>query len=229
VEYLALKPGSRGILYNCTATNNVGSKGGVAMAQTDSSIIAINSYLSNNYGSLGGAFHLVYGAKLELTGTTVSKNTATRFGGAIYCSDSKVNLVSSLVQDNVVTPPTAENPNANFFCATIPSYTHCTVKSANDTWDNFCPIPEYDQPSNNYGVDKFQLSIIIAIPTVGLLLCIACLVGGVICVRKRKDGYVPMWARKLTGTMEKNEFSFEAEEMNDQDDLGTLIRDAEKK
>jgi len=149
----------------------------------------------------------------------MENNSAVQLGGGIYCSDSKVNSSQSALQNNWVQGDNPLDPNSpngnNFFCATIPPYTYCQV-SGDGNYS--CQIPQYTNAQPLWEGDRWQLVVIIVIPTLTFLLCIGSCIFCVVYGRKRKDGYVPMWARGLTDT-----------ESNEDLDLDSFVARKEKK
>jgi len=217
------------LLYNSILASNFGFKGGVVSVQTEATITIQNCQIKSNNGSRGGAFHLTNGGILNIQDSIIDSNRAIENGGAFWCSNSKVNLNNTVTIRNSV-DGSVDAKDSTFFCSYVPAFTHCKIK-ADTTWNEYCPVPEYDEPSSNnaFGVPKGVAATVIVLPIVGIFVFIVCLAGGLFIIKKKRAGYVPMWARRLTSGNDGDatELAFQPDE-EQEDDLDAFMEGIRK-
>ena len=99
--------GTKATITNSSFSGNQATNGGVLYSKGSGTVGIENCTLTENTGSYGGAVHLIENSKLNLTGTTFTKNSATKDGGAIYNKASTVTAIDTETAKNVFTENSA--------------------------------------------------------------------------------------------------------------------------
>jgi len=184
-----------GIFTNSTAfINNVAYGHGGAIYYTDEGWGSFNDIIiaNNVAGTNGGALYVFTRSMLTFTNSTIINNYAMENGGGIFCSDSKIDLENVMVSNNRINTSSDAN---NFYCASYPAGTYCTIQGDAEYADNHCGFVPYT--SSTPTLPMIAL-IGIVLGGLGIVFCVIVIVGLIIWKRKANKDKQAWKQLKLT-------------------------------
>jgi hypothetical protein len=145
--------GSMLTLNGCIVSNNRGiMQGGGGIANIGGKLHLVNSTLSGNIatdpnvGGDGGAVYNAFGGQVSMTGCTLSNNSASGYGGAIWTSNGSMTVngctLSGNIEDNYTGMSLIPESNDIFHQSTNPDTltVRDSVFANNTVYHNFNPI-----------------------------------------------------------------------------------------